>query len=233
MSKQQVVYKYTFVFSEEKKIEFILNFDSESFNLQTQNIEPYPRWTYLGYYKCPICPLKEEETKYCPTAVGLVPLINTFSSFISYENVELIVETPQRIYIKNTTVQKGLSSLIGLYMTTTNCPILSKLKPLARFHLPVATTEETFFRVVSMFLIQQYLLLQQGEKPDWSLENLTRLYNDIKIVNKSFCERISGVIEKDASVNALIILHCFAEWIYLTIKKPNLAQIEKLINLWK
>lgn len=231
MSKQQIVYKYTFVFTEEKKIEFVLTFDSENFNLQTQNVESYPEWTYLSYHKCHICPLNETETKYCPTAVSLVPLINTFSSFTSYENVELRVETPQRIYIKNTTVQKGLSSLIGLYMTTTNCPILSKLKPLARFHLPVATAEETFFRVVSMFLIQQYLLLQQGKTPDWTLKDLTNLYEDIKIVNKSFCDRISSVIEKDASVNALIILNCFAEWIYLTIKKPNLKQIEKLINL--
>ncbi len=231
MQKQIITYKYTFIFTDTKKLEFVINFDSKNFNLIPQTLPPYPQWTYLNYYKCNNCTLNEEQTKYCPVAVNLVPVIETFSSYLSYENVNLVVETPQRTYVKNTTLQKALSSLIGLYMAASSCPVLSKLKPLVRFHLPVPTAEETFFRVLSMFLIQQYLLFKQGEQPDLNLDGLTSLYNDIKTVNKSFCKRISSIIEKDASVNAVIVLNCFADWIDLIIKKPYIEEIKKLVTL--
>lgn len=233
MQKQFVVYKYTFIFSDKEKIEFILILDEKNYELKPATSEPYPEWTQIQYYKCPNCTLDEKQMKYCPVAVNLAPLIQTFSTFISYENVLLIVETPQRTYTKNTTLQKALSSLIGIYMTTSNCPILSKLRPLVRFHLPVATAEETCFRVLGMYLIQQYLLFLQGGTPDWELNNLTNLYSEIKLVNKSFCERISKVIEKDAPANAVVLLNCFAEWIYLLTKKPDIKQIQEFITIPK
>lgn len=228
---QDVVYKYIFTFSNEQKINFVLRFDKESFELKLDLPKPYPDWTKIQNHKCPNCTLDELQYQYCPAAVNLILIINTFSSFVSYENVYLTVETPQRTYSKDTTLQKALSSLIGICMTTSNCPVLSKLRPLARFHLPLATAEETYFRVISMYLLQQYILFRQGKSPDWELKNLAKLYFEIKLVNKSFCERISHIIEKDAPTNAVVLLNCFADWVYLLTKTPDLQQIQRLIEI--
>ncbi|MDW8056324.1 MAG: hypothetical protein RMJ13_06425 [Elusimicrobiota bacterium] len=229
MTKEVIQFKYNFVFSQDKKLEFILNFDNKTFELLTTDEPPYPHWTELNYHRCPNCTLTEEQSKYCPTAVNLSQLIKTFSTFVSYETVKLIVETPQRTYIKDTTLQKALGSLIGIYMATSNCPILSKLRPLVRFHLPVATSEETLFRVISIYLINQYILYKKGKEPDWELNKLKNLYEDIKIVNKTFCTRISTIVEKDAPLNAVIVLNCFAEWIHLLSTKPDLNLLEHLL----
>ena len=59
-------------------------------------------------------------------------------------------------------VQMGVSSLLGVIMTTSGCPIMAQLKPMVRFHLPFASLEETIFRMVSMHLVAQYLRHQDG-----------------------------------------------------------------------
>ena len=55
-------------------------------------------------------------------------------------------------------------SLIGIYMVTSGCPIMDKLRPMARFHLPFASTEETIYRAISTYLLGQYFLEQKGKK---------------------------------------------------------------------
>jgi len=53
-------------------------------------------------------------------------------------------------------------------------PIFEKLKPMVRFHLPFASIEETKYRAISMYLLAQYFLYQQGSQPDWDLKNWLR-----------------------------------------------------------
>ena len=74
-------------------------------------------------------------------------IIHSFKDSISYEEVEVFITTKARTYMKRTTLQKGLSSLLGIYMVTSGCPTMEKLKPMVRYHLPFATEEETKYRV--------------------------------------------------------------------------------------
>ena len=37
-------------------------------------------------------------------------------------------------------------------MALSGCPVLEQLKPMARFHLPFASVEETIYRAASMYL---------------------------------------------------------------------------------
>ena len=49
-----------------------------------------------------------------------------------------------------------------------------------------------------------------GRDPDWDLKGLASIYEDVTKVNKGFVQRLRQLPIKDASVNAIIGLDCFA-----------------------
>ncbi|MFH1287397.1 MAG: hypothetical protein ABII25_01710 [bacterium] len=223
---------YKFKFKDMYVKEFDINLDDKSLNLvKKRNSDiKYPAWTELNYSKCPNCPLNENEHKHCPIAVTFTDVIYTFKGFVSYQEADVTVETKDRTYIKHVPLQKGLSSLMGIYMVTSGCPIMEKLKPMVKFHLPFASGEETSYRMVTMYLLTQFFKYKNGKEPDWGLENLVKIYDDIRIVNKSFCGRVSKIIVEDAGVNALVILDCFADQIIFSITENVLKQFAGLFE---
>jgi hypothetical protein len=227
-----IAYTYRFLFDERDDIEFKVVLDRETLNLMREVTNHHPPWTRLDYEKCPNCPLDPETQECCPVAVNLEEIIDFFKSSISYEEVDVVIDSGARNYMKHTSLQKGISSLMGIYMVTSGCPILGKLKPMVRYHLPFATLEETRYRVISMYLLAQYFLHKRGERPDWELRNLVRIYNDVRTVNKQFRKRLLHIEVEDASVNALAILDSFAEFVPFTITENMLDEIELLCNAY-
>ncbi len=161
-------------------------------------------WTPLSFHQCQNCPLSNSEFFCCPAAVDLQNIVNKFSQHASFERATVSVKTPARTYVHQCDVQLGLSSLIGLVMATSACPIINQLRPLAHFHLPFATSEETIFRTVGAYLVKQYFLMKEGSKPDIELHGLDQLYADLISVNTNFCKRIRAASEQDANLNAII-----------------------------
>jgi len=112
-------------------------------------------------------------------------------------------------------------------MVTSNCPVMDRLRPNVRFHLPFASEEETIYRAISMYLTAQYFRLRNGEEPDWALKKLAEVYRGVSEVNKGMTERLADASTKDANVNAVIHLssssqtldnfleHCVQEIEYL------------------
>ena len=163
---------------------------------------PPPEWTKLEFNQCSNCPLKPETSPHCPVAVDVVQIIAAFKSILSYENVNVTVTTADRTYSKRTDAQTGLRSYLGLVMATSACPYFSRLKGLARFHLPFATMEETIFRTTGAYLIQQYFVLKDGGTPDLELRGLKEFYDELQTVNRCFKLRVDAASELDANMNA-------------------------------
>jgi hypothetical protein len=106
-----------------------------------------------------------------------------------------------------------LYSLLGIYMVASGCPIMEKLKPMVRFHLPFASIQETVYRVFSMYLTAQYYRSKKGLKPDWSLQGLAKLYHNINELNIRLSRRIAKASEQDATINALVSLDVFTHFL--------------------
>ncbi len=207
---ETVQFRYTFEFENGNAKIFEITLNGTTLELIQDKNLPKPDWTRLSFYPCENCPLAQ-HTEYCPVAVNLSQIITEFEDSVSHERTRVTVETPERTYMKETTLQKGLSSIIGIYMVTSNCPVMDKLRPMVRFHLPFATPTETLFRTVSTYLTGQFLLMRDGKKPDWDLDKLVELYKSVSAVNKGMSRRISNASIKDANVNAVIILHSFGD----------------------
>jgi hypothetical protein len=227
---KRISYAYKFKFQDGRETRFEVVLDNATLELQREDPDPKPEWTKLNYSQCENCPLPN-SVEYCPVAVSLAGLVGAFSDATSYEAAEVTVETPQRTYFKKTTLQKGLSAIIGIYMSTSNCPVCDRLRPMTRFHLPFANAIETFFRSVSSYLTAQFLLMRQGQTPDWELKGLREIYKEVNTVNKGMTARLHRATEKDANINAVVILHSFGDGINYFIE-GGLAELEPMFGIF-
>ena len=225
-----ISYVYDFAFPDGKRTRFSVELEADTLTLIPEPQHEYPEWAALGSNKCSGCMLDERLEPLCPVAVSIVHPVEVFRDSLSYEEAEVTVSGPERSYNKSTSLQVGLSSLFGLIMATSGCPSLERLRPMARFHLPFATADETAFRVMGSYLLAQYIRMKHGSSPDWELRYLESMYDSIRDVNKHVVQRLRNIKElKDASLNALINLDCFAINIKLSI---DLSAIEEIKNMY-
>src|SRR5881396_1438965 len=220
------LYKFRFANGTEKDFEVLL--DAQTLELVSDHRTPNPAWTKLDYFQCENCPLGK-EVEYCPVAVNLSRLVESFKDAVSTETTNVTVQTAERVYARQTTLHKGLSSIIGIYMVTSNCPVMDKLRPNVRFHLPFGSLEETVYRAVSMYLTAQYLLMRQGKTPDWDLKKLVEIYKAVTHVNRGISNRLSSASEEDANMNAVVILSAYAEMVPFSIEH-RLAELEYIFS---
>ncbi len=201
---------YAYRFSSGATKNFNLLLDGETLGLMLEKRSDPPDWAGLTHKQCENCPLDAKQHPFCPIAINFAEIAETFKDMLSHEKVGVTVTTNERTFSKDTTIQGGLSPLIGIIMTTSGCPVMSHLKPMVRFHLPFATLEETIFRMVSMHLLVQYYRHQDGKPVNWTLDGLVKVYGQVSIVNRDFAVRLRDAAKKDANINALVNLDCFA-----------------------
>jgi len=204
----KIVYSYRFDDGATRSFEIALN--RKDLAIFPKECQAPPYWAELNRHKCDICSLDEKTHAHCPIALNLADISDGFKDYFAYENVGVTVTTEDRNYSKNTSLQEGLSALIGIVMVTSGCPVMEKLKPMVRFHLPFASLVEGIYRTVSMYLMAQYFLNKDGMEADWALNGLEDIYSRVGIVNRDFAKRLLEAAKKDANVNALVNLDCFA-----------------------
>jgi len=103
---------------------------------------------------------------------------------------------------------------------------MGKLKPLIPFHLSFASLEKTEVRVLSAYLLAQYVKWKKGGEPDWKMTNLINIYEDIRILNHNVSKKIADLEKKDVSINSLIVLNNFADYVTFTLDEKMLDDFE-------
>jgi len=224
-----VTIKYTLK-SENADFVVELHFNQEDFSLVGQQSNG-KGWTRLGRHKCCHCPLDQEKFPFCPLAGAIESVISILQNFPSYERMHAQVEYKNRITSSETTVQTALSSLLGLIIPASGCPYTAYFRPMSRFHLPFADTEETLYRTTTMFLLSQYFINKdQGYiPPDFS--RLETIYNNIHTVNKYICRRLREISEDDCYLNAIVILDMFTMSIHSALSHA-LETIEPYFSVY-
>jgi len=198
---------------------FDLSLDATRIEL-LDNIPAHPpAWTALGFHQCPHCPLSVERHPHCPLAANLVRIVSRFDRFVSYETIFVKVIIGGKTISQTTSVQAAVSSMMGLVIATCGCPHTQFFKPMAFFHLPLASEEETVYRATSMYLLAQYFIAQQGGQFEQDFSGLMEIYRNIHTVNVAIAERLRAASETDSSVNAIIILDMFAKALPYAIKE--------------
>lgn len=192
--------------------EYTLHLDKQTGRLLNTVPADPPVWTRLEVQQCSNCPLSVAEKPHCPLALQLAQVIADWGHVFSYTEVRYEVVTAEHHFSGTTTAQKILSALLGLVMATSECPHMYFLRPLARFHLPLGSPEETAFRVVSAYLLGQHLAgAESGRAEDF--DGLIERYEAIQTVNKCLAKRVADGSSEDAAINAVVLLDLLAHMV--------------------
>ncbi len=211
----RILYKFYFSDKRTKLFEILLDPDTITLVLPKKTVTP--GWTKLLYHQCTCCTLDPCQHPYCPIAVNIAEVVREFEFIVSSDSCIVRCMTPERTYEKNTLVQDGLFSILGIIMATSNCPIMNFFKPMARFHLPFSTIQETIFRSTSIYLFRQYFEYKKGKAPDLELKQLDQHYKKVQAINHGILDRIGNVSQKDSDKNAIVILNVLAQMLSMEI----------------
>lgn len=228
-------FRYIFDYGQKEGGEKIFNIELDEKTLNyiahnDQNVHE-KEWIKLSFNQCEHCPLDPKKNEYCPIAYNLGDLIEEFKNAISYSELKITVETEDRTYCKETSLQEGLNSIFGVIMATSSCPIMDFLKPMARFHLPFATIEETIFRSISTYILGEYFAKEKYKDHEINLNTLEKKYENVQILNRNFAERLFEITKGmgDAERNAVTLLNMFAQMINIEIKN-NISGLRYLFE---
>jgi len=205
-----------------------LRLDPVSFELVEATPANPPAWTALSNHQCPNCPLSADQKPQCPAALGLSRVLDHFTNVDAFLPTQTEVTTPERLLVAKVPLQKALSSLAGLIMATSGCPHTTFLRPMARFHLPFATDDETLYRATSMYLLAQYFIGKQGGTADYDMNGLVNRYRDLQAVNDAMGERLQSVYGKPGA-QTLINLDLFSHNLPYDIRS-ELTRLRRLFD---
>lgn len=210
--------------NKKKPIVFDFKLDPESGDLVSEPVANPPAWTALEYRQCEHCPLKKEEHPQCPIALQLFNIIDHFHDTRSIDEVTLEVVTEERTISQQVHLQHAIGSMLGLVAPTCGCPKMAYMKPMARFHLPLSTEEETVYRVAGMFMLAQHVW---GRETVDDFSGLKAIYADLHILNKTLATRLRGATQSDSSKNAIALLDMYSNLVPMMIddRMPNLKQL--------
>lgn len=192
--------------------EIRLEFEPDSFLLRRRPDQAPPEWAALDFEKCGHCPLTSAESPSCPFAAALGGYVESFSQLESHHEVMIDVVTETRTVSGVKPLQSGIASLVGLIGATSGCPHLAFYRPMARFHSPFADEQETLYRVLAMFVLLSHFA---EKRPD--LADLSEVMTAVGEVNAGMAARIRAGFDKDAMVNAIVMLDFFAMNVPLAI----------------
>ena len=215
---ENLAIKYNFMSKDGSQHVFDMQFDPQTLDLKGTTPEYVPRWTALDFNQCSHCPLTVQTHKNCPLALNLVDIVNSFDNLLSFDELKVEVVTDERIINQTTTTQRGISSLMGLVIATSGCPYTVFFRPMARFHLVVASKEETLYRAASMYMLAQYFVCKEGGDADLELKGLADIYKNIQIVNIAVTKRLRSASTTDSSINAVILLNAYAQAMPIVIE---------------
>ena len=221
--------RYCFRMPDKSREDFKFELSARNLELKGKVPECLPPWTKLDSHQCSICPLDVAAHPYCPLAANIYNIVRRFDGLHSYDAITVEVITEQRWITQHTTAQLAISSMMGLVIASCGCPHTAFFKPMAWFHLPLASEEETLFRATSFYMLAQYYSKKEGRDTDLEFEGLTQIYRNIQTVNSAIAQRLRDATANDSSVNAIVILDSFAQIVPFAIEE-SLEELRYLFS---
>ncbi len=198
---------------------FNFRLDEESFDLIGDEVPDPPRWTELEYSQCSHCPLSSEEHSHCPLALQMHSIVDRFHDTRSIDEVVVEVVTEERRVRQKTGLQRVVASMLDLIYPICGCPKTAFMKPLARFHLPLCSEEETIFRVTGMYLLAQYFLSRTATgKGRIEFDGLTEIYNELHTLNTAVARRLQSATSSDSTKNAITLMDMYSTLVPLLLE---------------
>ncbi len=218
--------RYEFIFDTDDHFQYEVDIDPNTLE-HAAPLQAAPDWCKLENEKCAHCPLSQTVTEYCPLARRIAPVLE-LPNHPAYEKVQLKVHKGNVTIESLTTVQEAYQSLIGLIMATSGCPHTGFFKPMAWFHVPFSSQDETLFRACATFLLFQFFD-PVGPENENHFSDLKQIYQDVHRVNIHIAKRLKQASASQSTLNALTVLDIFAQSFLPTLNE-SLQELEFLFK---
>jgi hypothetical protein len=217
MNQAPVCITYEFVFTRPRTISFAVQFDQRTGVCCPPRTLSPPDWARLEFRQCACCTLDAARVRRCPAALNIAGLVAEFSDIASFDPCTVRCVAPERTYVKDTDAQEGLRSAFGLLMATSGCPEFELFRPMARFHLPFSTPQETLVRLIATHVLRLYF--NRGcATLDLALDALRAQYDRVQQVNEGVMARLRDSAPRDAGRNAVSILSSLAQIVTMELE---------------
>jgi hypothetical protein len=180
-----------------------------------------PDWARLEHCQCRHCPLHTAQSPFCPFALALAGPLHTLNGRQSFDSVHVSIDWNGRHLEQSSTLQRVLSSVIGLIGATSGCPHTRLLSPMAHFHQPFSGPAETLFRALGTYLTGQFLRQQNGLSARYDMEGLMDIYRALHEVNLSMAERLRSATRAEQGINGLVLLDVLGAEILEYLESPQ------------
>lgn len=210
---------YLFHIEDKEDVVFEVLIDSTSMTHSIPQDFKEPEWS--SSFKCSF--MTDDKKNCCSLCKCIAYVTNEFKDIKVDTPATISVRTENRNYTIKQNIKTGLFSILGLYMSTSNCPHFAFLKPMAKFHLPFASDIETVFRSIGTYLLGEYFRFKDGIVPDWDLQALSTLYEQVSKIDLEIAEHLKKI--SPDSIEPIMILNSFADLFTKDIKE-KLDKIE-------
>jgi len=114
MTNENTTYRitYEFCFENGDSKQFRVDLNADTLVIAAPDLTNKPVWTRLDFKQCPCCPLQKEKHPDCPLALNIARVIDSFQNTLSYETCSVRCVTPERTYLKNTSLMDLLKLLL-------------------------------------------------------------------------------------------------------------------------
>ena len=224
---QRIRYRFDLPDGAQTTLDF--SFDSTDFRLSNAAPAEAPFWTELKFNRCANCPLNELEHAHCPVALQMASTLEPLKALVSFDTVGVTVLQEERTIYAQTSAQQAMSSVLGLIMATAGCPWTDHLRPMARFHLPFASEEETVFRSICMYLLAREIT---GSEQPQGFAALEDLYENLHIVNRDMSRRLGAATRTDPARNAMALLDSYTTLLPAALER-SFEELKPLFNAWR
>jgi len=128
----------------------------------------------------------------------------------------------------DTSAQEAFSSLLGLVMATSGCPHTEFFKPMAWYHRPFSTPDETMYRACTTYLFSHFVH-QDKSQQTLSFDFLKVVYQNIHTINVHIASRIQNYLETDSAINAIVLLDLITKDLPIAIDE-DLDELKKMFS---
>jgi hypothetical protein len=230
MSTEEKSIRYQIFFkSSDYVFDQTIELDDDSYEHAAPEDE-VPDWCKLEFKQCPNCTLSPIWHDHCPLAVRLIPFVK-IPACNSYDEVRAEVHMDNKMIITETSAQEAFSSLLGLVMATSGCPHTRFFKPMAWYHQPFSTPEETMYRACTTFLFSSFLHRKGGQRK-MSLDALKIIYKNIHQINVHVASRIKNYSDTDSAINAIVLLDLITKDLPIAVDE-DLTELKQLFDSHK
>src|SRR5690606_41635806 len=91
--------------------------------------------------------------------------------------------------------------------------------------------KENEFNVACMYLLSQYFVQLKNKNGVFSFDGLIKIYEDLRIVNKSVASRLQAVTSSDSVKNAITLLDMYSSLIPMLLQ-DQLVEIRQFFNAY-